>query len=428
MESTINRAIAPAVHDFGQLTLPPILETRLPNGITLHTVNGGDNDVSRITIALPAGEYESPEVMLASIAMTTLQEGTLHHSGEQIANLFEYNGAWVGCSVSTHYSTVTLHSLNSNLANVLPQVVEMIVEPAFHQEAVNAILKRRIAKLEVDREKVSYLASEAMQHMMYGDNSPLARVITPEKLLAISPEALSSYHKSRLDTSGIHVYLAGKLTQEIIKLTGELFSNISTNVKQPVKPIVFPSGYTSKSEKIVRAGSLQSAVNMMIPSIGREHPDYVSLRAAVIALGGYFGSRLMMNIREDKGLTYGISSSLLGYKDKSFIMVNTQTDCSKVSQVVDEIHAEIERLKNQATYTEDEIKRLSRFQLSNLAAVLDTPFTVMDLYQTELIAGTPRDYYYSQQNTGRHLSPEMIADVARRYFNTAKLCTVVAGA
>lgn len=109
-------------------------------------------------------------------------------------------------------------------------------------------------------------------------------------------------------------------------------------------------------------------------------------------------------------------------------MVSTQTDCSKVAQVIDEIHKEIERLKKPETYTDDEIQRLSRFQLSNLAAVLDTPFSVMDLYQTELIAGTPRDYYYCQQDTARKLSPELLADMAQRYFDTARLCTAVAGA
>lgn len=420
--------MAPEVKDFGLLTLPTITQTRLPNGITLHIINGGDNDVCRITIAIPGGEYESPRTMLGTIAMTSLQEGTKRHTGEQIANLFEYNGAWIGCSISTHYSIISLHSLNNRLVDVLPQVVEMIFEPSFHPDAVSAILKRQAAKIDVDREKVSFLAGEAMRRMMYGEDSPMAAIKTAEKLREITPEDLSIYHASRLDTTGMHVFIAGKLTTQIQNHINNTFSSVSTTAQFDIKQIVFPHSYDSRVEMIERPGSLQSAVSMMIPSIGRIHPDYVPLRAAVTALGGYFGSRLMMNIREDKGLTYGISSSLLGHETNSFIIVNTQTDCSKVSQVIDETYKEIERLKDPSSYSDDEINRLRRFQMSNLAAVLDTPFSIMDLHQTEIIAGTPPDYYSQQQHTAHNLSAKMLADIARKYFDISHLCTAIAGA
>lgn len=428
MESTLNRKIAPEVKDFRELALPSATQTRLPNGITLHIINGGDNDVCRITIAIPGGEYESPQTMLGSIAMTSLQEGTKHHTGEQIANLFEYNGAWIGCSVSTHYSIVSLYSLNNRLADVLPQVVEMIFEPSFHPDAVSAILKRQAAKIEVDRGKVSFLAGETMRRMMYGDDSPMAAIKTAEKLLEITPEHLTSYHASRLDTTKMHVFIAGKLSSQIENLISSTFADVTTSAEFDIKQIVFPDSYDSRTEIVERQGSLQNAICMMIPSIGRTHSDYVPLRAAVTAFGGYFGSRLMMNIREDKGLTYGISSSLLGYEKNSFIIVNTQTDCSKVSQVIDETNKEIERLKDPSSYSDDEINRLRRFQMSNLAAVLDTPFTIMDLHQTGIIAGTPPDYYNQQQRTAQKLSAEMLADMARKYFDTSYLCTAIAGA
>ncbi len=428
MEPSVNRTIAPEVHDFGRLTLPPISQVKLPNGITLHTANGGDNDVSRITFILPGGENESPDAMLSSIVMSSLQEGTQQHTGEQISNLLEYNGAWISGAVTTHHSLLTLHSLNSRLAEVLPLMAEMILTPSFQPDTISAILKRHAAKLEVDREKVTYHSGEAMRRIIYGANSPMARRNSPEQLFLLTPEKMSAYHHSRLAPSGIHVLLAGKITPEVMELVMSDLSVIPPGKDFELKPLVFPSQYESVTEKVDRPGSLQSSVKMMIPSIGRTHSDYEQLRAAVTAFGGYFGSRLMMNIREDKGLTYGISSSLIGYKNRSFILINTQTDCTKVPQVIEEIYMEITRLKTPSSYTDDEIKRLSRFQLSNLAAVLDTPFTVMDMYQTGITAGTPPDYFDRQQRIAHSLTPELLADTAQRYFDTSQLCTVIAGA
>ncbi len=148
---------------------------------------------------------------------------------------------------------------------------------------------------------------------------------------------------------------------------------------------------------------------------------------AVIALGGYFGSRLMLNIREEKGLTYGITASPLGYKHSGFISVSSQTDPSTVDMLIEETVKEIERMKNPASYTPDEVTRLSRFMLSELAGVLDTPFSRMDFLQTRITANTPAGYFAMQEQTARNLSPERLAEMAEKYFNTECLFIATAG-
>lgn len=135
----------------------------------------------------------------------------------------------------------------------------------------------------------------------------------------------------------------------------------------------------------------------------------------------------MLNIREDKGLTYGISAVLLGYSEKSFITVTTQTDGSTKDEVIDLICSEIEKMKDPASYSDDEIKRLSRFLLSNLATILDTPFSRMDYLQTHIFADTPDDYFEQQERWARRLTPEKLSEMARRYFDLSKMIVVTAG-
>lgn len=424
----MNRVIAPQINSFGTLYFPDVCTTVLSNGITLHTISGGDSEVNRITITLPGGDAESPAPGVSSIALAMLLEGTKSHSGDEIANILEYNGAWTNTAVSTHHSSLTLYSLNDRLESVIGILREIITEPSFPSDTLTMVKKRRSAKIEINREKITYHSGIAIKKMMYGSDQPLAYVETPESLENVTAEILRDFHFSRLDTRNIHIFLSGKLSNKIIKLVISTFSEINTHASFPIKRIIFPEFIASQTVTINRPESLQSSIVITIPAIGRMDSDFVPLRAAVTTLGGYFGSRLMTNIREEKGLTYGISASLLGYKDKSFIYIATQTDCSKSNIVMQEVFNEIERMKDENTYTTDEIARIRQFQLSNLASALDSPFTIMDFYQTRILAATPPDYFKDQQTTALNLSPGLLASMAKKYFKTSLTCTAIAGA
>lgn len=137
----MNRTIAPYIHNFGTLTLPEVSRTVLSNGITIHTISGGENDVNRLTITLPGGEAESPKAGLCSLATSMLLEGTLYHTGEEIANILEYNGAWINTSTSTHHSSITLYSLNNRLPAIIDLLVELVDHSCFPDDALNMIKK-----------------------------------------------------------------------------------------------------------------------------------------------------------------------------------------------------------------------------------------------------------------------------------------------
>lgn len=424
----MNRTIAPKVYNFGPLVLAPASTHTLPNGIRIYVESGSEIEVSRLTVALPAGEAESPKPGLASCAAMVLIEGTKRMTGEEIANTLEYNGAWINSSVSTHYSTITLSSLNDKFEDLLPVLAEMILFPTFPTEAVANLLQRQAARLDIEHGKVSFLADKAIRPVAYGESNPLARTDSPDEIRSFTPEELSDFHYSRLDPKEIHIFFAGNITETMIKAVDKVFSRFPSHSSVPIAPLHFPDKIEKQQRiDVTLDHARQSAVKMMIPAVGRESDDFVPLRAAVTALGGYFGSRLMLNIREDKGLTYGISAALLGYSQRSFITVATQTDGSTKEEVIRLIFDEMEKMKDPASYTDDEIRRLSRFLLSNLATILDTPFSRIDYTQTHIFAYTPDDYFEQQERLARNLTPDILADMARRYFDTSAAIIATAG-
>lgn len=424
----MNRNIAPKVYNFGPLVLTPASTHVLPNGIQIHIESGSEIEVSRLTVALPAGEAESPKPGLAACAAMMLMEGTKRMTGEEIANTLEYNGAWINTSVSTHYSSIILSSLNDKFADLLPVLADMILCPTFPAAATARLLQRQAARLDIEHEKVAFLADKAIRPMAYGEDNPIARTENSAEISGFTPGELSDFHYSRLDPSNIHIFFAGNITEKMIKTVDMIFSRFPRRKGPQLTRLSFPENYEGVMRKdITVPHARQSAIKMMIPAVGRQSDDFVPLRAAVTALGGYFGSRLMLNIREDKGLTYGISAVLVGYSSRSFISVTTQTDGSTKEEVISLVCKEIEAMKDENTYTEDEIKRLSKFLLSNLATTLDTPFSRMDYVQTHIFADTPTNYFELQESLARKLTPEILADMARRYFDLSKMIIATAG-
>lgn len=433
----MNRSIPPKVHSFGQLRLSSPRVISLHNGLRIYIETGSEVDVNRLTIALPGGIAEEPVAGLASCTASMLAEGTNHYSGADIAARLEYAGAWTGTSVSTHYTSITLSSLNEKFGELLPILIDIVFHPTFPQEAANGILRKQAAKTDIDRRKVTFLADEAIRPLVYGAGSPLSRTESSPQILSLTTENLRKFHYSRLATSDIHVFLSGNITDKIESLVTDAFSRIASGTNYRLAPLSFaPAAESPREVHVELPGSQQSAVKMMIPAPGRLDPDFVPLRAAVTALGGYFGSRLMLNIREARGLTYGISAALLGYPEQSFITISTQTACDSVSEVRKLVLEEIERMKDPASYTEDELMRLSRFLLSGLAAILDTPFSRMEFFKTRLYADTPDNYFELQENFARRLDPtntdpkeaaQTLASIAEANFRISRRVTAIAG-
>jgi predicted Zn-dependent peptidase len=165
---------------------------------------------------------------------------------------------------------------------------------------------------------------------------------------------------------------------------------------------------------------------MAAPTIPRSHKDYIPLRIAVMALGGYFGSRLMTSIREEKGLTYGISAALEGSHEAANITINAQCDPAYVDEVISQTFAEIERLANEPMPRE-ELEALIQYLSSALAVTLDSPLSIADHYITQLTVGTPPDYFEQQFNVLGAITPATIAEMTSKYIKPELFATFVAG-
>lgn len=423
----IDRTKAPAIHQFGHLNMPRPQKVTLSNGIPLSVINHGPDEVCRLSMIWRQGGVEVGSMPLGAMTGLVMREGAGDCTGTMIAETLEFNGAHLRIDVSTHCSRLELIAPNNRFADVVSTVSDIITKPTFPRHETGVIIESRARALEIERRKVGFHARQAINSMMMGISHPLAIEDTPEAIRSITTQQITSAWQQLFMSERPVAFLAGHVTQSVIDSINDSIGTISFPDRCNDR-LIIPFSPTDKwRTDIDRPKSLQSAVRIAIPAIPRSHPDYIPLRLLVTALGGYFGSRLMANVREDKGYTYGIHANLLGYREGAMTMIGCECDNKYTDALIEECLKEIERLST-GDFSEDELERVRSYVMSQLAATLDTPFSIGSYYENMILAEIPDDYFEQQQSAANDMSATNFKRLASTYLNVANARIAVAGA
>lgn len=422
------RAVPPPVTGFGVLNMPPMEDRELASGAKLHVLNQGQLDVCRVCCLVPGGIAEAENAVLPRLLLSMFQEGTCAHPGVKLAETIEFDGASVQTGLYPHYMLVGINMLNSKADKVIPLLKEMLFTPELASIPFETCIDRLTQSVELMEKRVEYMASKALTRLSAGQDHPLARTMSASQIRGVELDSLYQWHKyACAHASGMHIYIGGNVTDGLVSLVEGVFDNYGVPGKSMPFNIVPFAPQVPQRLHVPVEGALQCAVRMTAPAIPRSNPDYIGLRLLVMALGGYFGSRLMMNIREDKGYTYGISASLNGQPEGSFVEIAASTDAVNVEPLIEETLKEIAAMSS-GNFTVDEVERLKSFATSQLASMLDTPFDMIDYHVTLQAASiTQPDYFRCQYNQIRKLTPGLLTELARKYLNPDEFSVVIAG-
>lgn len=424
----LDRSVAPPVTGFGTLEIPSAVTVALPSGATLHVLRQGQLDVCRLTCLIPGGMAEAGIAVLPQMLMSMLQEGTTCHPGAVLAQTVEFNGATIQIGVYQHYMLIAINMLCSKAYEVIPLLREMLFSPELHEVPFVACRERQVRNIELMEKRVEYQAARRMARQIMGAGHPLARTSEPGQVAGVTLSQLVEWYRLTCGSPrGMHLFLTGNVSDSMTALVSRLFGD-GDGESGPLPFNIVPFCPQPPSRVHVTVpDALQSAVRISAPSIARSNPDYLDLRLLIMAIGGYFGSRLMMNIREDKGYTYGISASLNGRPEGSSVDIMTSTDTANVEPLVDEVFREIRRAARQP-FSVDETDRLKSYAASQLASMLDTPFDIMDYHITLRAAfiGTD-DYFKCQLHAINEITPARLGELASRYLSADDFSIVVAG-
>ena len=423
----MDRTIQPEIQPLKNFHIQTPVRTTLPNGIPLTVINAGEQEVVRMDVLFSGGRWQQSQKLQALFTNRMLREGTTKYTAATIAEKLDYYGSWLELSSSSEYAYITVYSLNKYLAKTLEVVESMIKEPLFPQKELQTILDTNIQQYLVNTSKVDFLAHRSLLKSLYGEQHPCGKIVMEEDYYTITPEVLREFYERHYHSGNCSIFLSGKVTDDIISRVTDIFGIPFGQYQLQMPKSSFP--FAAIPEKRIfteREDAMQSAVKMGCTTITREHPDYPKLRVLMTLFGGYFGSRLMSNIREDKGYTYGISAGVVFYPDSGLLIVSTETDNEYVEPLIQEVYHEIDRLHLDPVSAE-ELRIVCNYMLGEMCRSYESPFSLSDAWIFIATSGLKDDYFARSLQAVNEITPAEIQDLAQRYLCKETLKEVIAG-
>ncbi len=421
----IDRALAPVYGEVENIELIRAKPFVLANGLKLFSIDGGEQDLVRIEFIFSNTDYDSAKPLQTFATNTMLNDGTSELSSTQIADKIDYYGAFLQTEYANDHSTVTLFTLNKHLANTLPIVKAIISDSIFPQVELDTLIRNQKQKLSVSLEKTEFLSRKTFSHVLFGDTL-YGYDIAAADYDKLSRDQLNTYFKLAYQPKNCTVIISGKVNDDTITLIDKYFGtdwDNSIDVKENEFKFAMGSG---QDHFLERADALQSAIRIGQVSINRKHADFPGLQVLNTIFGGYFGSRLMANIREDKGFTYGIGSALVSLKNTGYFFIASEVGAEVCSATFTEIEKEITLLKEQPV-TEGELALVRNYMLGSMLGSLENALSHADKFKNVYFSGLDYDYYKNYINTVRNIGPDELQALANQYLNFNSFEKVIVG-
>ena len=287
-------------------------------------------------------------------------------------------------------------------------------------------MKKRYRKFLVENDKVYRLAANQFFESIFGNQHPYGRQALPEDFGNLDSTLLRDFHASFYRPENMAIFVSGKIHKDISFLLNKYFGEIFVPSAHAKKSSLFLSRQKERIIHIEKKGALQSAIRIGSPSINKRHQDYQGLKVLNVILGGYFGSRLMKNIREDKGYTYGISSSVVSLNLTGFISISTEVSNKFTQSAIDEIYKEIRRLQSEPV-DKEELSVVRNYMLGELVRMFDGPFASAESFRSAWEFGFDNSYYQRFADRIKSIEPDELKILTQKYYNIDDLYEVTAG-
>ena len=421
----LNRQKAPEIKPISALVLPSPAVHQLDNGILLYEIHGGTQDVLKLEIIFAAGRPFEKKQLAARATARLLSEGSHQHTGKQIAEKLDFYGGTLQTPVNLDTSNIILYCLSKHFDKLLPLVTELLCEPAFPERELNTFVKQNKQRLQIDLSKNDVLAYRNITEQIFGDTHPYGYNSIPPTYDALTRADLITHFKINYHAAGCTIFVSGKTRPAHIQLVNQhlgrqLPMGTLTQLQLPVirqKP---------QHTKFTTPETVQTALRIGRRLFNRQHPDYMGMYVLNTILGGYFGSRLMANIREDKGYTYNIFSSLDTMHYDGCFYVGTEVGNGFVTDSLHQVYNEFAVLQ-QDLVGEKELEMVRNYLLGNLLTMLDGAFNVADIFKAIVIEQLPPDHFDQLVDCIRHISAEKLRELAQQYLKAEDMWQVVVG-
>lgn len=423
----INRKQPPALKTAHKLHIPNPAKEKLDNHIPVYLFDLGETAITKIDFIFEAGNLYQPAPLLAFYTNKMLTEGTLSYSSFEIAQKLDYYGVWLNKSVSKDHAVVSLSVLNKHLKYVLPVLNEIINHPKFSDDELKTHTRKDKQAFIDDGHKVNEVAGLHFNQQLFGKRHPYGFLTTAADFDRQQAAKLQAFHQQRYTAEKCNVVVSGKLSKDIVSLLNYFFGyaqkGMQTNENQTSS--VIRSG--KQKQYIEMSSAVQSAIRIGKLSINKTHEDFMKLYILNTIFGGYFGSRLMKNIREDKGYTYGIYSMMMSFQQAGVFLIASEVGAEVCNSAVEEIYKEL-KILNTELIAQDELDLVKKYLAGSVLRSFDGPYQVADRFKSLLKYGIDyRKYYMDLMNTIDSVTSQELLQTSQKYLQASSMLELIVG-
>jgi len=400
----------------------------LDNGIPAYLINAGSQEVVRIDLIFGAGVIYQNSPLLASSANSLLIEGTDKLTSAAIAEQFDYYGAYINLEIEKHAAVVSLYTLNKYLNQTVTLLEQIIKYAAFPENEFHNYITQVRQGFIIESDKVDEMARRKFHKVMFGSEHPYGKIVELEDFDTITNHKIREFYQRFYKSQNCKIVVAGKIPENLLQILNKAFGGNDwkhelSNIF-PAKKEVLPD--SELNHYISKPDALQTAIRIGKLLFNRMHPDYIEMQVLNHILGGYFGSRLMTNIREEKAYTYSIGSALISYPDTGYLVIVTQIGNQFYRQTMNEIAHEINILQNELV-SDNELNLVKNFMLGEVLKAFDGPFALIESYRILLDNNLDYNYFDQYIQTIKNTNPKHILELAQKYLDLDSMHKIIAG-
>ena len=407
------------------LQLKPCEKFVLNNGVEVYAINAGAQEVLQIEMVFFAGNSYETKNGVAAATNYMLRNGTSTKTAFQINEHFEYFGAYCNRTCFNETAVVSLHTLSKHLNELLPVMREMITDSVFPREELDIFKQNSKQKLSVSLQKCDFVANRLIDAYLFGGQHPYGKYLVATDYDALTTEQMKAYFQQYYVNGKAIIFVAGNLPAGLFDELNKQFGDlpITTSHRPATSNILLPA--TQKKFRIANdPNGVQGAIRIARPFPNRHHPDYMNVMVLNTILGGFFGSRLMSNIREDKGYTYGIHSYVQNHLQDSAWMISTEAGKDVSEATVEEIYKEM-KLLTAVEIDEEELLLVRNYMIGSILGDLDGPFQIIGRWKNIILNGLDEQYFYDSIKTIKTISAAELKALAEKYLQPADFYELV---
>ncbi|MDA9773443.1 insulinase family protein [Saprospiraceae bacterium] len=425
MQESKLRKFGPPIHNIRQIPLPAFQVITLDNGIPLYFINKGSQELAKLDVVFEGGRISETNKTQSRVFGSLLKEGTSNQNSEELSAYFDYHGAAYSTKTSLDFTTITLFSLSKHFAKLMPTFSSVIFDPIFPQKEFDKFIKNSIQRLQNDRSKNDIVAYRNLTAHIFGAESNYGYNSSEETYNNLSRDSILSYYNDFLSQQPCYLFLSGSYDDSLIESINQEFGQWKYGGNE-WSPTYKKHKATLGQYKYSSKNTLQSAFRIGREFGDRRHEDFTKLSFLSNVFGGFFGSRLMKNIREEKGYTYNIYSDIDTLLYDGYFYIATELAGEHVDKTRSEIYKEMDILKNELISLE-ELEMNKNYILGNLLNSVDGPFQAIRLIKSSVLNKQTESDLSKMINTFINITPEEIQETARKYFDQNSFCEVIVG-